>query len=68
VNHGFCRICGTLLNPYAKECTACGFENDFDFDQFLPVDDNFPDGVYDLFNTEGGLGQNNPEEDSLYPG
>lgn len=67
MNHEFCSICGTLLNPYATDCAACGFEGDIDYDQYLSVDDDIPSELNDMFNSEEGFDQESNSEDPSYP-
>ena len=62
MNHGICRICGTLLKPYDNVCSACGFEDGFDSDSRFPMDGEFADGDRDTF-LEDELDQDSDEED-----
>jgi hypothetical protein len=49
MDHGFCRMCGTLLNPFTKACAACGIADRSDFDRELLMDDDASFDVLDAF-------------------
>ncbi len=62
MNHGICRICGTLLKPYENACSSCGFEDSIDFDPRFLMDGHFRDSDRDAF-VEDELDPDLDEED-----
>ncbi|NOX35828.1 MAG: hypothetical protein GXP56_19220 [Deltaproteobacteria bacterium] len=45
----FCMDCGSLLAPYTRICPVCGFDNAFDQQQEIPIDETFLNDLPDDF-------------------
>ncbi len=48
----FCLGCGVLLPQDVYDCPICGFDNSFNGNQEIPVDDGFLNDLWDSFNPD----------------
>jgi hypothetical protein len=52
MTYDFCLGCGVLLPQYVSNCPICGFDNCFDENHDIQIDDVFLNDLSDEFNPD----------------